>query len=105
MRLKAVLPGPIPSQGRSCTICSAAIQTLMRKLFELSWRPASRLIARMRSGSTRVIATTSSATPKIVNSSGNSRLLRGGQPRVWRNTSNRPIPPIAATIPSQPPRL
>ncbi len=105
MRLKAVLPGPIPSQGRSCTICSAAIQTLMRKLFELSWRPASRLITRMRSGSTWVIANTSSAPPKTASSSGNSRRARGGQLRVWRNTSNRPMPPSAATIPSQPPRL
>ena len=77
----------------------------MRKLLELSWRPASRLIARMRSGSTWVIATTSKAAPKTASSSGNSRRASGGQLRVWRNTSNRPMLPSAATIPSQPPRL
>ena len=103
--MKAVLPGPMPSHGRSWIMRRAAIQTLILKLLELSSRPATRLITRTRSGSTWLTSSTSATLPPSSSSSGSSRRHRGGQLRVWRSASSSTSPPSAATMPIQAPRL
>ena len=105
MLLKAALPGPMPIQGRSCTIASDAIHTLMRKLLELSPRPATRLATRVRIGSTWVAATAISATATTSRARGSSLRQSGGQWRMLRSSTSSSATPRAASMPSQPPRL
>ena len=105
MLLKALFPGPMPSQGRSCTIATADIQTLMRKLLELSPRPASRLATRVRMGSICVTATAIAAVATTTSARGTRRRQIGGQSRMLRSTTRSPTTPSDASMPSQPPRL
>ena len=72
----------MPSQGRAWIMSSAAIHTLMRKLLELSWRPATRLSTRTRRGSTWVTNTTKNAPPTASSSKGKTRRQKGGHWRV-----------------------
>ena len=95
----------MPSQGLVSTMFRAASHTLMRKLLELSSRPATRLSTRTRRGSTWVTSTTSAAAASSNSSTGNSRRHRAGQWRVWRMTSSSPSTPNDATMPIQAPRL
>ena len=77
----------------------------MRKLLELSPRPANMLVRRMRSGSTLMAASTSATTTAVITSGGSSFPHKGPSRRDCRSNSKSPRLPRASNKPIQPPRL